>query len=1212
MSLLSFNPATGEKIREYHELTPAQVAGAVRHSQAAFMDWRQASFAARSRHLRAAGAALRARQDALARLVTDEMGKPIGQSRAEIEKCALVCDYYAQHAETFLAAERSAGAPAGSRVVFQPLGIVLAIMPWNFPFWQTFRAAAPALMAGNAVLLKHASNVSGCALAIQKVFDESGLPRHTFQTLLIGANQIAALIKHPHVSAVTMTGSTAGGKQVAALAGAEMKKGVFELGGSDPYLILEDADLAKAAEICAHSRLINTGQSCVSAKRFIVVEAVRAEFERLFVGRMAARRQGPPADPIYDLGPLARQDLREQLHAQVNKSVRLGAQVLLGGKLPAGPGWFYPATVLAQVARGMPAYEEEMFGPVAPLIAVQDEDEAIAVANDTPYGLGAAVFTGKPRARRADRRDPARSRPGVRQRIRALLVRTALRRGQTVRLRTRTRLVRPPRIRQRQNGVRRLRLSAPGKTPGGVVARVTKMSRATSDSFQSTPPLRWHFRFLPSAAMPKRSVARKISRSRAPSPPAREPPPARPAKAAYFNRELSWLAFNRRVLEQAQNSSHPLLERVKFLAIVSSNLDEFFEIRVAGLIQQVDSGLTEPSIDGLGPREQLRRIHSVVGSLVDDQYRCWQEQLKPALARAGILFKTANQLSAPELAWVRTYFQEQVYPVLTPLAVDQTHPFPQLGNKTLNVVVSLDDPEAPADEERMAILPVPRILPRLVHVRPSRRGPQCYIFLSEIVKLCAGALFPGYRINGAQAFRVTRNSDLYIDDEESENLLKKIEEELRNLRRGAAVRLEIEEGVEDRLFNTLCTHLGLSHEYVFRLAGPLNLMRLTSFYDVINRPELKFPAFTPANDSPLREPEKIFAVLRAQDVLLHHPYDAFTPVVDFVAQAARDPQVFALKQTLYRTSGDSPVVRALIDASRNGKQVTALIELKARFDEANNIQWARQLEEAGVHVVYGLVGHKIHCKCSLVVRREGRRLRHYAHLGTGNYNPRTARLYTDLSLFTSRAALTGEVAAMFNTLTGFGRPPKFHHLLVAPFNLHAEIQELIQRETARAAAGRPARILAKMNNLVDKTTIDHLYAASCAGVMIDLIVRGTCCLVPGVRGLSENIRVRSLVGRFLEHARAFYFENHGGDSVILCGSADWMPRNFFRRVEVLYPIVEPALRQRIIERIFPAELRDNTDARILRPNGAYLPVPRQPSDTGFSAQDYFATKDTWR
>ncbi len=679
---------------------------------------------------------------------------------------------------------------------------------------------------------------------------------------------------------------------------------------------------------------------------------------------------------------------------------------------------------------------------------------------------------------------------------------------------------------------------------------------------------------------------------------------SRPLKAAYFNRELSWLSFNRRVLEQAGNPYTPLLERVKFLAIVCSNLDEFFEIRVAGLIQQVDSGKGGISIDGLNAREQLRRIHSVVASLVDDQYRIWNKQIVPALASEGIVFKSAHELSKSELSWVKEYFDEQVFPVLTPLGLDQSHPFPQLGNKTLNVIVSLDDPSTTEVERQAALLPVPRILPRLVRIGPEGSGESTYIFLSEIIKLCAGACFPGFKVNGAHAFRVTRNSDLYIDEEEADNLLKTIEKGLRDLRRGAAVRLEIEEGVNEEIFTTLCEHLELSHEYVFRLGGPLNLLRLMSLTD-IDRPDLKDSPFSPVQPQSFPPDKKPFDVIRERDIMLHHPYDSFEPVVDFVTQATHDPNVFAMKQTLYRTSGDSPVVRALVEASRNGKQVTALVELKARFDEANNIQWARQLEEAGVHVVYGLVGHKTHCKCSLVVRREGKKLRRYAHLGTGNYNPKTARLYTDLSLFTCRPGITEDVANIFNTLTGFSLQPEFERLLVAPFNLHRRTIELIDQEAANAAASKPARIIAKMNSLVDKETINHLYGASKAGVKVDLIVRGICCLVPGVRGLSENIRVRSIVGRFLEHVRAFYFENGDDAAHIYAGSADWMPRNFFRRIEVIFPIDDPAAREWIRHELFHRELQDNENARELHQNGSYHPITRKENENAFSVQNHF-------
>jgi len=678
-------------------------------------------------------------------------------------------------------------------------------------------------------------------------------------------------------------------------------------------------------------------------------------------------------------------------------------------------------------------------------------------------------------------------------------------------------------------------------------------------------------------------------------------------RTIYANREQSWLNFNRRVLEQARNAANPLLERVKFLAIVSSNLDEFFEIRVAGLMQQVDAAAAELSLDGLTPREQLKRVQAAANALVHEQYACWQEQIVPLLAKEGISFRTAAALTPSELAWVQNYFRTQVLPVLTPLAIDQSHPFPQIANKTLNVIVSLDNPDTPDTEKLVVILPVPRILPRIVQIEPEADGGgQRYIFLSEIIKLCADALFPGYRIIGAHSFRVTRNSDLYIDDEEAENLLKKIEEELRNLRRGAAVRLEIESGVNDDLFNQLCGHLELGREFAFQLPSPLNLLRLMSLYELTDRPDLKYPPFVPAELPGLRAHASIFEAIREREILLHHPYDAFTPVVDFIEQAATDPDVFAIKQTLYRTSGDSPIVRSLMDASLNGKQVTALVELKARFDEANNIHWARQMEEAGVHVVYGLVGHKTHCKCCLVVRREAGQLRRYAHLGTGNYNPKTARLYTDISFFTCREAITEEVAHLFNTLTGFSRTPEFKQLIVAPFNLHSRIQELIAVEAANAAAGKPARIVAKMNKLVDQVTIDNLYAASQAGVKIDLIVRATCCLIPGVKGLSENIRLRNIVGRFLEHARVFYFEN-GGSPLVFCGSADWMSRNFFRRVETLFPVDDPELRKRLVDDLLPAELRDNEDARELQADCTYAPPAKAAGEPSFCAQRYFMT-----
>ncbi|MGA1205033.1 MAG: polyphosphate kinase 1 [Opitutales bacterium] len=677
-------------------------------------------------------------------------------------------------------------------------------------------------------------------------------------------------------------------------------------------------------------------------------------------------------------------------------------------------------------------------------------------------------------------------------------------------------------------------------------------------------------------------------------------------KTAYFNRELSWLAFNRRVLEQAENPDNPLLERLRFLSFVASNLDEFFEIRVAGLIQQVESQLTKAGMDGLGPKEQLRRIHSVAASLVTDQYKCYHKQIVPSLAGEGIFFKTREELNRRELNWLKSYFDEEVHPVLTPLAIDPAHPFPQFTNKSLNILLWLDDPDTPATERMMAFVPVPRILPRVVRIPGSRRVPDTYIFLSDVLKIFAKELFPGYKVMSLHAFRISRNSDLYIDEEEVENLLQSIEEELYNLRKGAAVRLEIEADVPDDLLSELLDAIRLGRQNVFRINGPINLMRLMSVYDLIDRPDLKFPPSHSYHPPVFRQHTYVYDAIRQQDLLLHHPYESFDPVVDFVRQAGTDPRVLAIKITLYRTSSDSPIVKALMEAARNNKQVTALIELKARFDEANNINWAKAMEDAGIHVVYGFVGLKTHCKCCLVVRREDGGIRRYVHLGTGNYHTTTARLYTDLSYFTCRPVITSEVAQVFNTLTGFAKAPKFSKLLVAPYTLHRRMNAFIQQEARNAAAGLPARIIVKCNSLIDKETIDNLYAASQAGVRIDLIIRGICGLVPGVKGMSENIRVRSLLGRYLEHSRIYYFENAAGAKPrIYTGSADWMARNFYRRIEVVFPIEEENLRKRVIEDILGVYLADNQFATELLPNGSYRNVKLGRSEATFSAQQAF-------
>lgn len=675
--------------------------------------------------------------------------------------------------------------------------------------------------------------------------------------------------------------------------------------------------------------------------------------------------------------------------------------------------------------------------------------------------------------------------------------------------------------------------------------------------------------------------------------------------ALYFNRELSWLDFNRRVLNQAKDSEYPLLERLKYLSFVSSNLDEFYEIRVAGLMQQVDSGIMERSLGGLTPEEQLKEIIGVTQKLVTDQYACWRNEILPALKEEKIIFKSRSELSEKEHNWLKKYFETEVFPVLTPLAIDFAHPFPQLTNKGLYILVLLNGVNDPEKRCRLAVIPVPRILPRVIGIKGGRGVNKSYIFLSDILRDFAFKLFSGFDVLGAWEFRITRNSDLYINEEETENLLNKIEEELYNLRRGAAVRLEIRKGVNKEALAELLRCMGLSEEHTFFIDGPLNLLRLYSVYDLIERPDLKFPPFQPCVPEGLSKAKNIFEAISQEDYLLHHPYDSFVPVINFIQQAAKDPQVFAIKQTLYRTSGDSAILDALKEASRNGKQVTTLIELKARFDEENNIERARELEEEGVHVVYGMPGLKTHCKCCLVVRREVDGLKQYAHLGTGNYNPVTAKTYTDFGLLTANHEITHDVAALFNTLTGFMRSPKFKKLLVAPFNLHQKMQEYIHRETQNAIAGKPARIIIKLNSLVDEQTINNLYEASRAGVKIDLIVRGICCLIPGVKDMSENITVRSLLGRFLEHSRIYYFENYGGESVVCVGSADWMPRNFFRRVEVAFPIENENLKKRIIDEIIPALLKDNKKAQILKSNGKYVSISLG-HKPGFSAQDFFA------
>ena len=675
-------------------------------------------------------------------------------------------------------------------------------------------------------------------------------------------------------------------------------------------------------------------------------------------------------------------------------------------------------------------------------------------------------------------------------------------------------------------------------------------------------------------------------------------------KPRFFNRELSWLAFNERVLDQAFSEKYPLLERTRFLSFVSSNLDQFYEIRVAGLMQKVDAGITRPSLDGSQPKELLEEVRNRAHAMSQREYSCWRDVLKPALATEKVFFKEIDELTKAEFTWLRAYFRREVFPVLTPLAVDPTHPFPLILNKSLNLFVSLRNLRKKQAKPLKAVVQVPRILPRLVRIE-AEGSTDTFVFLSDVVRHFVSDLFPGHEALGAWAFRITRNSHLYVDEEEVENLLLSIEDELHNRRRGAAVRLEIDDSIDKDVLDYLLKSLNLSEKDVLKINGPINLYRLMKLVDLVDRDDLKFSPFEAFVPQQLAIRENLFDQISNNDHLLHHPYDSFSPMVEFLRQAAIDPEVFAIKLTIYRTSGDSPIVKALMDAAQNGKQVTAMVELKARFDEEANVQWSRKMEEVGVHVVYGLAGLKTHCKCCLVVRREGKKLKRYAHLGTGNYNPSTAKTYTDYSLFTAKAAFTADMANLFNTLTGYTRKPVFKKLLVAPFNLHESMIRKIQHESKMASSGKEARIIIKVNSLIDPEIIQSLYEASQAGVKVDLIVRGICGLVPGVKGLSENIKVRSLLGRFLEHSRVYYFKNSPvGESTYL-GSPDWMPRNFFRRVEVVFPVEEKIMQEGILQTMEDI-LSDNSMASELRQNGNYVPAPKRRRKE-FSVQDHLIT-----
>lgn len=653
----------------------------------------------------------------------------------------------------------------------------------------------------------------------------------------------------------------------------------------------------------------------------------------------------------------------------------------------------------------------------------------------------------------------------------------------------------------------------------------------------------------------------------------------------FINRELSWLEFNQRVLDEARDPDNPLLERLKFFCITSSNLDEFFEVRVAGLKQQVESAAFDQTLDGLTAEETLKAIHRRVRLMVEQQYACWRQQLRPALARHGIRFLDIESLNQTDLDWLESFYRKEVRAVLTPLAIDQAHPFPQLLNKSLNLLVRLEMPTAGRPLRHLAIVQVPRVLPRLVKL-PRKDTRQDYVFLGPLIGHYLGDLFPGTRILGYWHFRITRNSELYIDEEEASNLLKAVETELHNRRRGDAVRLEVDRHCPASVRKALLGTFGLGEEDVYAIDGPLNPTRLMAVLEGSHSPELRDPPFKAPLALALRDTSDIFGAIRERDILLHHPYESFESVVEFIETAADDSQVLALKMTLYRTGTDRRIVDALMRAARNGKQVTAVVELRARFDEANNIEWARQLEEAGVNLVYGLVGYKIHAKVCLVLRREGLEIRRYVHVSTGNYNVHTARIYTDVGYFSSDATLGEDAINLFNLLTGICQFQPMKRLLVAPFELQAKVLDLIEREIDNARHRLPARIVAKMNSLVDQQVIEALYRASEAGVRVELIVRGICCLRPGLAGVSSNVRVISIVDRFLEHSRLWYFEN-GCQPKVFMTSADWMPRNFVRRIEVAFEVDDGVIADRVLNELMAISLADNAKARVLRADGSY-------------------------
>jgi len=707
----------------------------------------------------------------------------------------------------------------------------------------------------------------------------------------------------------------------------------------------------------------------------------------------------------------------------------------------------------------------------------------------------------------------------------------------------------------------------------------------------------------PASAPPAEPAASGAVAAPAPAP---TPPPLPPITSIdrttlFVNREQSWLAFNQRVLEEAQDPTVPLLERVKFLAIASTNLDEFFEIRVAGVMELFDAGLQGENPDGIKPQEELELVRAGAHALTALMHVTWREQLVPELAKIGIEFRPIRQLTLAQQKWVDSYFRKEIYPIVTPLAVDPAHPFPVLLNKSLNLVVLLLDPRQVRRTHRMAVVQVPRSLPRLLRL-PEIDGQRAYVFMADIVAQNLRELFPGLEVVHASTFRVTRDSNLDVDEVHGTDLMSSIEKELVKRRRGEPVRLEIDSGAHPDVIDRFLKAFALEIDDVYFCDGPVNLGRISELYQMVEQPELKDAPASPRRQWSWVTSDEMFADLSGGDILLHHPYESFATVEDFVRFAARDPKVLAIKQTIYRAGSKNPMVEALIEAAQQKKQVTAIVELKARFDEEANILWARRMEQAGVHVVYGIVGMKTHAKCTLIVRREDDgTLRRYCHIGTGNYNPATARLYTDVGLLSGRADLGEEVAETFNMITGYTRVPQMEHLLVSPFTMRDKVLQLIRNEIENKKAGKAAGIRAKLNNLTDPQVIVSLYEASRAGVTVQLAVRSSCCLRPGVPGLSENITVKAIIDRFLEHSRAFSFEN-AGNTLVYVSSADWMARSLDRRVEVATPVLDPELKKRIVDEVLGMSLNDNVKARRVLQTGQSERIVRGEGEVALRSQ----------